>query len=173
MADTNGQLFTAIKSLKVISEKANQFGPSVKRLGVGSLIQFNYMFVKTGSNHDRTPLVLVTRIMDYYIRGINLHYLTFNTIKKLLQPSGLNACNNPSFSYQSIKSMQDIPKAFRLRQYKKNGISRMKIMDCNFILNVMGLVRGIDPQEVEAIRNAVRDQLDKTINQNIPGISEL
>ena len=43
----------------------------------------------------------------------------------------------------------------------------MKIMDCNFILNVMGLVRGIDPQEVEAIRNAVRDQLDKTINQKI------
>jgi hypothetical protein len=45
----------------------------------------------------------------------------------------------------------------------------MKIMDCNFILNVMGTVRAIDPQEVEAIRNTIRDQLSRTVNQNVPG----
>jgi hypothetical protein len=161
------QLFQGVNSAKILSEKANQFGPSVKRLGPGSLVQFTYIFAEPG--HDKNPLVLITRLMNNYIKGINLHYLSFPVIKNILQPSGMNACNNPNFSYNMIKTNRAIPDAFKLRQYKKIGISRLKIMDCNFILNVMGTVRAIDPQEVEAIRNTIRDQLSRTINQNVPG----
>jgi hypothetical protein len=166
-ANPAAQLFQGVDAAKILSERANQYGPSVKKLGPGSLVQFTYVFAKP--NHDKTPLVLITRLMNNYIKGINLHYLTFPVIKNILQPSGMNACNNPSFSYNMIKSNRQIPEAFRIRQYKKIGISRLKIMDCNFILNVMGTVRAIDPQEVEAIRNTIRDQLNRTINQNVPG----
>jgi hypothetical protein len=166
-ADPSSQLFQGVNAAKVLSERANQYGPTVKKLGPGSLVQFTYIFAQPG--HDRTPLVLITRLMDKYIKGINLHYLQFPVIKNILQPSGMNACNNPNFSYNMIKGNAQIPETFRIRQYKKIGISRMKIMDCNFILNVMGTVRAIDPQEVEAIRNTIRDQLSRTVNQNVPG----
>ena len=50
----------------------------------GSLVTFNYIFHKPG--HDPAPLVLITDIWDRYIRGINLHYLTFPVIKKMIYP---------------------------------------------------------------------------------------
>lgn len=169
MADTIEGLFQGIGNFPATSVRANQYGPTLKPLGKGSLVQFTYDFSRPG--HDRTPLVVVTDIMPNYVRGINLHYLTFPVIKNILQVSGMNACNNRNFSYANIKADRYIISAFR--QYKKVGIKRLKILDCNFILNVMGSVRAIDPQEVEAIRNTIREQLNRTINQVVPTVREI
>jgi hypothetical protein len=83
----------------------------------------------------------------------------------------MNACNNPTFSYINIKADQYIVSSFR--QYKKIGLRNLKILDCSLVLNIMGSVRAIDPQEVEAIREAVKTQLNKVVNQNVAGTSEL
>ena len=62
----------------------------------GSLISFNYMFMK----HDPYPMVIVTDIMyGRRIRGVNLNYLTFRDIKRMLDQFG----ENPAFSYKNIK----------------------------------------------------------------------
>lgn len=169
MAETIESLFKNLGSFPFTSVRANQYGPTLKPLWKGSLVQFTYEFAKPG--HDRTPLIVVTDIMQNYIRGINVHYLTFPVIKNILQVSGMNACNNPNFSYANIKSDRYIISAFR--QYKKIGLKRLKILDCSFILNVMGSVRAIDPQEVEAIRNTIREQLNRTINQVVPTVREI
>lgn len=133
---------------------ANQFGPSVKTIGKGSLVYFNYLFWI----HDPYPLVIVTDIYGQYIRGVNLHYLTFPYIKKILQPQ-LNAsnCDNKNFSYYNIKDTQYIVNAFRT--YKRSGIKTIKTLDCAFILNIMASVRALDPQEVENIRLAIQQQM--------------
>jgi hypothetical protein len=133
---------------------SNQHGPSVKTIGKGSLIYFNYLFWQ----HDPYPLVIVTDIFEGYIRGVNLHYLTFPYIKKILQPQvNLANCDNRSFSYYNIKDNQYIVNAFRT--YKRMGIRSVKALDCAFILNVMASVRSMDPQEVENIRAAIQQQM--------------
>jgi hypothetical protein len=128
---------------------ANQYGPSTRLIGEGSLVNFNYLFWK----HDPYPLVIVTRIYKFYISGINLHYLTFPYIKNILQGN----CDNRGFSYNNIKGDQYIVNAFRT--YKRSGIKRLKTLDCAFILNVLASVRTIDPQEVEKLRQLVQEQL--------------
>ncbi len=128
---------------------SNQFGPSVKTIGKGSLIQFNYLFWQ----HDPYPLLIVTDIYGQYIRGVNLHYLTFPYIKKILQPN----CENRGFSYAHIKADQYLVNSFRT--YKRVGIKQPKVLDCSFILNVLGSVRAIDPNEIETIRKVVQEQI--------------
>lgn len=129
-------------------------------VGKGSLITFSYLFHKPG--HDPSPLVLVTDIWQHYVRGVNLHYLTFPYIRKLLQPGGMNACNNPRFSYYNIKGDAYIVGAFR--QYKRPGIRQIRMLDCSFLLNVLASVRSIDPNEVEQIRRVVREQINRLAN---------
>jgi hypothetical protein len=144
----------------------------------GSLITFNYSLRKPG--HDAFPLVLVTDI-DYpaknpiakpgynpgykqgdFIRGINLHYLTFPTIKKLIFPNNQSICENSGFTYQYIKANNYIVSAFR--QYRKVGIRNLKKLDCQFVAKAMSISRSFDPNEIEAIRKSVRDQLSRIVN---------
>ena len=94
------------------------------------------------------------------IRGVNLHYLTFNDIKKLLQPN----CNNTGFSYNTLKQGEYIGLIKAFRQYKRNGIRQIKVLDCAFLLNVLASVRAISPSEVEAIRQSVREQISRMTN---------
>lgn len=130
---------------------ANQYGPSVKQIAKGSLVTFNYLYHKPG--HDPAPLVIITDIWQNYIRGINLHYLTFPIIKNILQ----SYCDNVGFSYSNIRGDEYIVSAFR--QYKRLGIRQIKKLDCAFLLNVLASVRTFDPNEVEAIRKSVRQQI--------------
>lgn len=126
----------------------------------GSLISFFYQFHKPG--HDPQPLVLVTDIGNY-LRGLNLHYLTFPTIKKLLFPAqGKPVCDSPLMTYQYIKNDTYITSAFR--QYKRNGIQNLKKLDCGFIVNALAMSRSFDPYEIEAIRKSVREQIQRIIN---------
>lgn len=142
-------------------------------LSRGDLVSFSYAFHKPG--HDPSPLVIVTdpdypvrvtrpgAFLSQYIRGINLHYLTFPVIKKLIFPnSNQSVCENPNFTYQSIKNNGYISSAFR--QYKKNGIGSLRKLDCNFIVNSMAISRSLDPNEIEAIRKSVREQINRIIN---------
>lgn len=135
-----------------------QVNPTVGR---GSLIVFNYLFHKPG--HDPQPLVLVTDVWRDYIRGINLHYLTFPVIKKLMFPAqGQTICDSPSFTYQYIKGNDYIVSAFR--QYKRGGIQQLKKLNCQFIANALALSRSFDPNEIEAIRRSVREQIRRLAN---------
>jgi hypothetical protein len=137
---------------------ARPMNPTVIR---GSLVTFNYMFFKPG--HDPMPLVLITDVWDKYIRGINLHYLTFPVIKKLMFPApGQSICDSPQFTYQYIKGNEYIVSAFR--QYKRNGIRSLKKLDCQMIINAMAITRSFDPNEIEAIRKSVREQIRRMAN---------
>lgn len=126
-------------------------------LGKGDLISFNYIFHKAG--HDPYPNVIITDVSSFYIRGLNIHYLTFPYIKNLLQAN----CNNASFSYKVIKNSSYLVSAFR--QYKKIGMRSIKKLDCDFLLNLMGTIRAVTPNEVEAIRKSINEQLNKISDQ--------
>ena len=157
---------------------SDQIIPPNNRVDRGSLITFNYSLRKPG--HDSFPLVLVTDV-DYpskdpiakpgyrpsykkgeFIRGINLHYLTFPTIKKLIFPNNQSICENAGFTYQYIKSNNYIVSAFR--QYRKVGIRNLKKLDCQFVAKAMAISRSFDPNEIEAIRRSVREQLNRIVN---------
>lgn len=152
-------LFQSISQGVPVSQAipGNQYGPSYSRMSQvinkGSLVRFNYNFVKPG--HDPVPLVIVTDIWKDYIRGVNLHYLTFPYIKNLLQQYS----NNTGFSYSNIKGQEYIVSAFR--QYKRAGIRGIQKLDSDFLLNVLASVRSMDPTEVEAIRRSIREQIRK------------
>jgi hypothetical protein len=161
MAIDLSKLFANPEAAIQQSVGANKYGPTFKPLGKGSLVMFRYELARPG--HDQTPLVLITDVMAQYIRGVNLHYLTFPTIKNMLQKKGMNACGNPFFSYSNIKQNKYIVTAFR--QYKRIGIRRLRILNCDYILNAMGSVRAIDPQELDAIRSDIREQLNRMISQ--------
>jgi hypothetical protein len=104
---------------------------------------------------------LVTDVWPKYIRGVNLHYLTFPAIKKLLYP-GISMCENSSVTYQYIKGNDYVSSAFR--QYKRDGMISLKKMDCDLIVKAMSMVRSFDPNEIEAIRKEIREQLSRITN---------
>ena len=132
----------------------------------GNLITFNYSFWA----HDPYPMIIVSNVTPgTRVKGINLHYLTFNYISTLLKTSAGNA----AFSYDSIKSDTYISSAFR--NYKWQGIRNIRKLDSNFILSIMGMVRSFDINEIEAIRTSVQQQMNvllnppaDTISNNIP-----
>jgi hypothetical protein len=139
-------------------------------VGRGSLVTFNYLFHKPG--HDPVPLVLVTDVWANYIRGINLHYLTFPTIKKLMFPgAGKSICDSPQFTYQYIKGNDYIVSAFR--QYKRTGIGSLKKLNCEFIVNALNISRSFDPNEIEAIRKSVREQIRRMANPQAAPTGEM
>lgn len=140
-------------------------GPSTPIIGKGSLCKFTYLYAKPG--HDQTPLVLVTDVWGKFLRGININYLTFPTIKGLLQRFGENA----SFSYQNVKGQDYIVSAFR--QYKRPGISGIQKLNTAFLLNTLACARSIDPNEIEAIRRVIREQIRQTTNAQAQATSEI
>lgn len=154
----NPNLFQSIEQC-LRSNNALQDPPSPV-IQPGSLVRFVHSYAKPG--HDQVPLVLVTAPLPYidkrtgqkYMRGVNLNYLTFPTIKALLQ----QFAENQSFSYaQNLKGQKYIVSAFR--QYKYPGISGIQKLNSPFLLNVLACARSVDPNEIEAIRKVVRDQI--------------
>jgi hypothetical protein len=134
---------------------ANQYGVSVKPLGKGTLLVAKYDYFK----HDPYPLILVSSLYsDQRLAGINLHYLTFKYVKSLVK----NYCNNVGFGYQSIKGDKYIVNAFRT--YKRSGLKQGKLIDGDFLLNVLGTARSYSPNEIEKIRQHIQQQLRQQIN---------
>jgi len=135
---------------------ANQYGPSVSAIAKGSLVWFRYL----NFEHDPYPLIIVTDIWPNYIRGVNLHYLTFNYVRRLLNMH----CDNQMFSYFNIRNDQFFVNSFRT--YKRQGIRQIKKLDCAFLLNVLGSVMSFDPAQIEQMRVYVKEQLQRQPNQS-------
>lgn len=120
----------------------------------GTLINFRYSFYM----NDPGPLVILTKVIPgNYVKGINLHYLTYPYVTSLLSRS----VGNPSFSYQNIKNDNYIVSAFRT--YKWNGISQIRRFDSQLILTVMQAVRSIDPTQIAAIRQSIEQQINQAV----------
>ena len=128
----------------------------------GSLVSFNYVFWR----NDAYPLVVVSEnaLASGKLWGVNLHYLTFPYIKKLL---GLSE-GNPNFSYSSISGDNYMKRAFR--SYKWRGIRQVKVLDTKFLVDIMSMVRSYDPAEVQIIRRQVQEQIGRKMN---PKASEM
>lgn len=142
------------------SVDSSTLNPNVTK---GSLITFNYLYWA----HDPYPLVIVTDMLPgNRLRGVNLHYLTFNYIKAILK----NNAGNAAFSYASIKSDAYIINAFRA--YKWSGIRTVKKLDSNFILTVMATVRSFDPTQLEAIRQNVQQQISQQVNPTADSMTQ-
>lgn len=138
----------------------NKQPPVVKPVGKGSLINFTYLYAKTG--HPVSPMVLVTDVMPMYVRGVNLQYLTPGYIQKLLDKRLVNGCGNPRFSYFNIKADAFITSAFR--QYKRTGIANLRQLDCSFLSSLIQTMRGIDIAEIYAFQKQVNDQIARATN---------
>lgn len=149
-----------LKLIEQMLQDLNKQPPMAKPVGKGSLINFNYLYAKTG--HPLSPMVMVTDIMPMYIRGVNLQYLTPIYIQKLLDKRFLNGCNNPRFSYFNIKSDGFVTGAFR--QYKRSGVSNLKQFDCLFLSNLIQTMRGIDIGEIYQFQQQVNDQIARATN---------
>ena len=129
----------------------------------GSLITFNYLFRK----HDPYPMVIVTSIhQGDRIKGINLNYLTFFDIRRLIQGWG----DKMAFSYQAIKGEKGIVD-LGFREYKWQGIRQVKKFDSQFLLNVITMSRTFDIHQIQAMRNAIKAQM-KQINARANEITE-
>ena len=136
---------------------ANQYGPSTKSITSGTLISFHYPISharKPNVIHDPFPMVIVTDISAKFLRGVNLHYLTFPYIKRILN----DHCDNTNFGYHaSVKPDKYIAGAFRT--YNRRGMSRLKRMDCNWLLNVLGAVRSFSESELQKLRDQIQAQI--------------
>jgi hypothetical protein len=128
-----------------------------KTIQRGSLATFQYLHWK----HDPYPLVLVSGIYsDGRVAGVNLHYMTFRYIKYLI-----NQYCGKQFSYPLIKNNNYIYNSFR--SYKRDGLRGAKLLDCNFLMTVLGTVRSFKPNEIEAIRQEVQRQLRAKMNPTV------
>lgn len=144
---------------EALEKIAGQKNPLFKRvyyktIQPGALATFNYLFWK----HDPYPLVLCGRIYGSgLVSGVNLHYMTFKYIRYLIQ----QYCGK-QFSYSLIKNNTYIYNSFRT--YKRNGIRMAKLMDCAFLMTLLGTVRSFSPTEIEAIRKEIQRQLRARMN---------
>jgi hypothetical protein len=148
-------LFTDFDPLKSFSNRAVNNANTVTK---GALISFEYpRSFATVPNiiHDPRPMLIVTDVWPpNYIRGVNLHYLTFPYIKKILETWG----GNTSFSYSNIKADKYVALAFRM--YSLRGVTRPKRLDSEFLKTVLQSARTFDAGELEKIRANIQQQID-------------
>lgn len=145
-------------------------GPGRNVIGKGDIVVFGYVSQQRNYQiHDPTPLVIVSDIFTDMIRGVNLHYLTLPYVKSLVMAHA----NNPNFSFRFISGDAYIVGAFR--SYKRNGISQLKMLDANFLKNLLSVVRALDPGEIEQMREQVRQMIEQQMRQPSaePGLEQI
>jgi len=139
---------------------ANQYDFSTRRITKGSLISFHYprsFAMIPNVIHDPYPMVILTDIWPQYIRGLNLHYLTFPYIKNILSAHGGNA----AFSYVHIKPDKYMAQAFRM--YVRAGVRRPRRLDTQWLMEVLASVRSFAPGQLEAIRKNIEMQIQQRL----------
>ncbi len=139
---------------------ANQYGPAGNKITRGSLISFHYprsCAMIPNVIHDPYPMVIITDIWPNYIRGLNLHYLTFPYIKRILGSYG----GNPGFSYFHIRPDGYMAHAFRM--YVRKCIAQPKRLDTQWLMQVLQSVRSFAPGELEKIRQNIQQQIQKRL----------
>lgn len=132
--------------------------PQRNIVGKGSIITFSYTGQTRHRIHDPYPLVIVSDIFTDMIRGVNLHYLTLPYVRNLV---GTYA--NQNFSYRFISGDAYIVGAFR--SYKRNGISQLRMMDADFLRNLLTVVRALAPGEIEQMREQIRNLIQEQTQQ--------
>lgn len=146
---------------------ANQYGPSIRKITKGSIIAFHYpesLAQKPNIIHDVYPLVIIADIWPKYIRGVNLHYLTFPYVRDfLLKPH----CNNIAFSYFHIKrSMlagQYLANSFRT--YVRLGMKQVKQLDCDILLKALSVAKAsYTSEEIENMQKYIRETIRREMN---------
>lgn len=147
---------------KLFQTVNDQPGKSI--IGKGDIVVFGYVSQQRNYQiHDPTPLVIVSDIFTDMIRGVNLHYLTLPYVKSLVMAHA----HNPNFSFRFISGDSYIVGAFR--SYKRNGISQLKMLDADFLKNLLSVVRALDPGEIEQMREQVRQQIEQQMQQPSAG----
>jgi hypothetical protein len=140
---------------------SNQYGLAANPVRKGALISFEYpRSFGTIPNviHDPRPMLIVTDIWPpNYLRGLNLHYLTFPYIKKILE----TWAGNQSFSYSNIKPDRYVATAFRM--YSLRGVMRPKRLDSEWLKTVLQSVRAFDAGELEKIRTTIEQQIQSRL----------
>lgn len=132
----------------------------------GSLISFPYKYFKT----DPYPLVIVTGLTPgKSVRGVNLHNLTFNNIRDLLSKHA----DQPGLNWEQMKQHSYITTIDAFRYYKWNGVdwSRLRKLDAQFIVQVANMVRSVDPNQVRAIKQTIREQMQQQMNPSAEELS--
>ncbi len=150
-----GGLFEDFNPLQKIASNQHGMGGS-NSITRGSLISFAYpKSYATIPNiiHDPYPMVILTDVFPNYIRGVNLHYLTFPYVKKIIENFG----GNQQFSYYHIKPDKYIAHAFRM--YVRAGVQRPKRLDSEWLKTVLESVRSFNPGEIEKIRSNIQRQI--------------
>lgn len=143
-----------------------QHQPQGAALTSGTLVTFQYKFFKT----DPYPLVIISRSANgSFIKGVNLHYLTFNYIKNILQAYA----GNTSFSWSQIKLNSYLSDAFR--HYKWDGVQwqTFRALDAQLIVKVANMVRSVDPGEIRAIKNTIQQQVNQQMNVTADQLSNI
>lgn len=138
---------------------SNQHGPSVNKITRGSLISFHYpqsYSIIPNVIHDPYPMVIITDIWPKYIRGVNLHYLTFPYVKKLLTNYG-----GKNFSYFNVRNDKYMANAFRM--YVRMGVRQPKRLDTEWLMTVLASVRSFGPGEIEQIRMNIQKQIQQRL----------
>lgn len=149
---------------------ANQYGMVGHNINRGSLIAFHYPYsLATPPNpiHDPYPLVIVTDIWPIFLRGVNLHYLTFPYIKKILTGN----CGSPAYSYYKVRPDRYVASAFRM--YYRRGMSQIKKMDCDFLVKLLMGIRSWSPTELEHVRQEVRRQIREQLQMQAEQLNQL
>lgn len=122
-------------------------------VGKGSIISFHYVGQTRHQIHDPYPVIIVSDVFTEMIRGVNLHYLTYPYMKSLITQYA-----NNRFSYAYIKGDSYIVGAFR--SYKRNGISQLKMINKEFLSNVLTVSRALNVGEIEQMREQIRQMLE-------------
>lgn len=137
----------------------NQHNLNAGSIGQGSLISFYYPVswaVVPNVIHDPYPMLIITRVMPRYIQGINLHYLTFPYIKKVLETYG-----GTGISYNTIKPDKYLAQALRL--YVRQGMRRPRLLDLPWLQAVLLEAKSFSPGEVEKIRQNIQQQIQNRL----------
>jgi hypothetical protein len=152
-------LFSDFQPIRRVA--SNQYGTAWRTLTKGSLISFEYpksFAMIPNIIHDPRPMLIITDIFSpNYIRGLNLHYLTFNYVKRILQAHSGNA----SFSYSNIRPDNYMVTAFRM--YNLKGVIRPKRLDSEWLKTVLASVRTFDIGELEKIRSTIEQQIQSRL----------
>jgi hypothetical protein len=123
----------------------------------GSLIRFQYTLWK----HDPYPMLIVMdRLQDGDIRGVNLRYLTLNYVVLFIR----QYCGR-AFSYQNL-AMHDLA-VNSFRRYKSFGMRNIEVLDSEFILKTIDIIRTHDPNQEKAMRESIQKQLQKQMNPTV------
>lgn len=148
-------LFNAFNPFEKVA--SNQLGVVGKNIARGSLISFYYPHsgaAKPNAIHDPYPMVIITDIWPTYLRGVNLHYLTFPYIKNILQSNATNM----NYNYQTnVKGDSYIAGAFR--SYYRSGMRQVKKLDAEFLVSILSSVRSFSESEMERVRQEIRRQI--------------